>query len=57
LIKRDLTLETGIGEVLQLSRENRAWYRVGKVFMDWLIGKTENNKDYGAVIKGTLPAA
>jgi hypothetical protein len=57
LIKRDLTLETGIGEVLQLSREERAWYRVGKVFMDWLIGKTENSKDYGAVIKGTLPAA
>jgi hypothetical protein len=56
-IKRDLTLETGIGEVLQLSREERAWYRVGKVFLDWLVGKTESSKAYGAIIKGELPAA
>jgi hypothetical protein len=56
-IKRDLTLETGIGEVLQLSREERAWYRVGKTFIDWLIGKTESSKAYGAIIKGKLPAA
>ena len=55
LVKRDLTLETGIGEVLELSREERAWYRVGKVFMDWLIGSTNNSKYYGAIIKGTLP--
>jgi hypothetical protein len=57
LIKRDLTLETGIGEVLQLSREERAWYRIGKVFIDWLIGSTSGSKHYGAVIKGSLPAA
>jgi hypothetical protein len=55
LIKRDLTLETGIGEVLQLSREERAWYRVGKTFIDWLIGSTSGSKYYGAIIQGSLP--
>jgi hypothetical protein len=55
LVKRDLTLETGIGEVLQLSREERAWYRVGKTFIDWLLGSTSGTKYYGAIIKGTFP--
>ena len=54
-IKRDLTLETGTGSVLQLSREERAWYRIGVTFMDWLIGKTENDKAYGGIVKGKLP--
>jgi hypothetical protein len=57
--KRDLTLETGVGSVLQLSREERAWYRIGTTFLYWLLGKTEgtgsNAKAYGAIIKGTLP--
>ena len=51
-IKRDLTLETGTGSVLQLSREERAWYRIGVTFMDWLIGHTEDGKAYGGIIKG-----
>jgi hypothetical protein len=55
LIKRDLTLETGIGEVLQLSREERAWYRVGKTFIDWLIGGGAGTAANGAIIKGALP--
>jgi hypothetical protein len=55
-IKRDLTLETGTGSVLQLSREERAWYRIGTTFMDWLIGSTEDGKAYGGIIKGKLPA-
>ncbi|MCL2093023.1 MAG: hypothetical protein FWH12_02405 [Treponema sp.] len=54
-IKRDLTLETGTGSVLQLSREERAWYRIGVTFMDWLIGKTEDGVAYGGIIKGTFP--
>ena len=54
-IKRDLTLETGQGSVLQLSREERAWYCIGVTFMDWLIGKTEGGKAYGGIIKGTFP--
>jgi hypothetical protein len=54
-VKRDLTLETGTGSVLQLSREERAWYRIGVTFMDWLIGSTEDSKAYGAIIKGTFP--
>lgn len=53
--KRDLTLETGVGSVLQLSREERAWYRIGVTFMDWLIGHTKGDKAYGAIIKGKLP--
>jgi len=53
--KRDLTLETGTGSVLQLSREERAWYRIGATFLDWLIGGTEDDKAYGAIIKGALP--
>jgi hypothetical protein len=54
-VKRDLTLETGTGSVLQLSREERAWYRIGVTFMDWLIGGTESDKAFGAIIKGTFP--
>ena len=54
-IKRDLTLETGQGSVLQLSREERAWYRIGVTFMDWLIGETKEGKAYGGIIKGTFP--
>jgi hypothetical protein len=53
--KRDLTLETGTGSVLQLSTQERAWYRIGTTFLDWLIGKTEGGKEYGAIIKGTFP--
>jgi hypothetical protein len=53
-VKRDLTLETGTGTVLQLSREERAWYRIGITWMDWLIGSTDG-KAYGAIIKGTFP--
>jgi len=54
-IKRDLTMEMGTGSVLQLSKEERAWYRICTTFLDWLLGKTEGDKAYGAIIKGTLP--
>jgi hypothetical protein len=47
-VKRDTTLEQGVGETLQLSTEERAWYRIGATFMDWLINAT---------IKITLPTA
>ncbi|MDR1952368.1 MAG: hypothetical protein LBQ37_02490 [Elusimicrobiota bacterium] len=48
LVKRELTLEQGVGETLQLSTEERAWYRIGETFLDWLIAST---------IKITLPTA
>ena len=54
-VKRDLTLETGTGSALQLSREERAWYRIGVTFMDWLIGHTAEGKAYGGIAKGVLP--
>lgn len=57
--KRDLTLETGTGSVLQLSTEERAWYRIAVTFMDWLIGGSDgngaNDKAYGGIIKGKFP--
>jgi hypothetical protein len=46
LVKRDTTLEQGVGETLQLSTEERAWYRIGETFVDWLTNAT---------IKVTLP--
>jgi hypothetical protein len=54
--KRDLTLEMGAGSVLQLSTEERAWYRIGTTFLDFLIGGMDGSKATGAIIKGALPA-
>jgi hypothetical protein len=48
LVKRDTTMEQGNGDVLQLSTEERSWYRIGETFMDWLINAT---------IKINLPTA
>jgi hypothetical protein len=46
LVKRDLTLEQGIEETLQLLTKKRAWYWIGETFLDWLIDAT---------VKVTLP--
>lgn len=57
--KRGLTLETGQGETLQLSTEERAWYRVqGEFFKDFLGSSfpgTALGAGYGAIIEVTLP--
>jgi hypothetical protein len=53
------TLEVGSGSVLTLSTEERAWYRVNGVFLDWLLGgaKDNTNSGLGCIVKITLPAA
>jgi len=57
--KRPLTMETGMGSVLQLSTEERAWYRVQAEFLKILLGSsysgTALGSGYGAIVKLTLP--
>lgn len=58
--KRPLTLETGYGSVLQLSTEERAWYRVDGSYMKEFLGSsypgTSIGAGYGAIIEVTLPS-
>lgn len=58
--KRPLTLETGVGSTLQLSTEERAWYRVfGNYFKDFLgssFAGTALGAGFGAIIEVTLPS-
>jgi len=58
LDKRPLTLETGTGSVLQLSTEERAWYRVNGLFHKWFMGGAHpGGKDgTGSIVKIALPA-
>ena len=58
LDKRPLTLETGTGSVLQLSTEERAWYRVNGLFHKWFTGgaETNTNNGEGCIVKIALPA-
>jgi hypothetical protein len=46
------------GFVLELSAEERAWYRVNGLFHDWFVGgaKDNTNSGEGCVVKITLPA-
>ena len=57
--KRPLTMETGRGETLQLSTEERAWYGVQgeyfKVFLGSSFPGTAVGAGYGAIIEITLP--
>lgn len=59
LNKRPLTLETGAGNVLQLSQEERAWYNVQAEFDRLLLGSsfagTSLGAGYGAIVEVTLP--
>lgn len=58
--KRPLTLETGVGSVLQLSTEERAWYRVmGSYFKEFLGSSypgTTIGAGYGAILEVSLPS-
>lgn len=57
--KRPLTMETSRGTALQLSTEERAWYRVQAEFLKVLLGSsytgTELGAGYGAIVEVTLP--
>jgi hypothetical protein len=58
--KRPLTMETGIGSVLDLSTEERAWYSVQGEYLDNLLGSSAASPaggaaGYGAIIEVTLP--
>ncbi|GAF70220.1 unnamed protein product, partial [marine sediment metagenome] len=61
LNKRGLTLETGMGNVLQLSQEDRAWYSVQTDFLRDLLGSsysappTGHESGYGAIVQIVLP--
>ena len=57
--KRGLTLESGAGSVLQLSTEEKAWYRADGIFTKDFLGSsypdTALGAGYGAIIEITLP--
>lgn len=57
--KRPLTMETGKGSVLELSTEERSWYRVFKAYLKDFLGSsfagTALGAGYGTIIEITLP--
>jgi len=57
LDKRPLTLETGTGSVLQLSTEERAWYRINGLFHKWFMGgaMAGGKAGTGNIVKVVLP--
>jgi hypothetical protein len=55
IVKRNETMEVAPGDILALTSEKRAWHRILGMFNDWVLPKTESSKNYGAVIKVTLP--
>lgn len=57
--KRPLTMESGKGSVLELSTEERAWYRVMGAFIKQFLGSSftgASSDGYGYVVEVTLPA-
>lgn len=59
--KRPLTMESGIGSVLELSTEERAWYGVQGVYTKQFLGSsfagTTVGAGYGYIIEVTLPTS
>lgn len=57
LDKRPQTLEVGSGSVLELSTEERAWYRVNGLYHNWFTGDAESgaNNGKGCIVEITLP--
>jgi len=58
LTKRGLTMETGPGNVLQLSQEEKAWYCAGGYYNKPFLGSSyagETSEGYGAIVKVTMP--
>lgn len=60
MTKRPLTLETGMGSVLQLSTEERAWYSVqtefNRIFLGSSVATSPPAAGYGAIVEITLPS-
>jgi hypothetical protein len=57
IVKRNETMEVGEGDILGLTTEKRAWHRIRGVYRDWVMQKTEGSKNYGAIVKLTLPTS
>jgi hypothetical protein len=57
IVKRNETMEVGEGDILGLTTEKRAWHRIRGVSNDWVLPKTESSKNYGAIVKITLPTS
>jgi hypothetical protein len=60
--KRPLTMESGRGSVLELSTEERAWYRIQGTYLDDLLGSSATTPaggaaGYGAIVEVTLPTS
>jgi hypothetical protein len=57
--KRPLTMESGRGSVLELSTEERAWYRVQGTYLYDFLGSSyagfSLGASYGAIVEVTLP--
>lgn len=58
--KRPLTMETGRGSVLELSTEERAWYRVQGCYSKAALGSsfpgTSIGAGYGSIVEITIPS-
>jgi len=58
--KRPLTMETGKGSVLELSTEERSWYRVFAAYLKDFLGSsfagTALGAGYGAIVEISLPS-
>ena len=58
--KRGLTMQTGPGETLQLSTQEKAWYAVDGAYLKDMLGSsypgTTLGAGFGAIIEITLPA-
>jgi hypothetical protein len=57
IVKRNETMEVGEGDILGLTTEKRAWHRIRGVSNEWVLPKTEDSKNYGAIVKITLPTS
>lgn len=58
LTKRGLTMEVGLGNVMQTLREQRSWYFSDGVYDDYFLGSSNGSgwdAGYGAIVKITLP--
>lgn len=56
LDKRTQTMEMGAGSVLELSTEERAWYRINGLYHDWFEGDLATDAvGTGCVVKVELP--
>ena len=55
LNKRDITLETGTGSVLELATEERSWHRITGKHTAYLLGGSATNTGKGCIVKIALP--